>query len=336
MKEKLTETYQRAVAWMDQQSQADGSYRDALPVLAAYYKTPFFWAVSGRPDRFGRAVRYMEGAFHGPDGFCSEIDPEAPAYNSHFFNYMMGWVARGAWIGGTFGLAVKAYEYLAQPQGKSLQATCDEGPTVSSGTRNIGSAANAAVSFLYAGDMEHARQCETYVWSVVDGQNRKEVLYVRTDADGRILTEFAEDERAITVIDLNATDQMFWYFGIIMAMHAKLFECTGQKTYLERAELVFDVFDRCLPNVAGDDLTVGKVAYATATLYRLTGQQKCLRVCRKTCDNVIRSQHAEGYWLYGRGGNITELNRSTILDFCAEMAIWCIEITRELAAARAW
>ena len=76
---------------------------------------------------------------------------------SLFFNYMIGWVARGAWIGGAFGLGIKACEYLAQPQGESLQATYDEGPSVRVGTRSIGSAANSAVSFLYAGDLEHAR-----------------------------------------------------------------------------------------------------------------------------------------------------------------------------------
>ena len=245
---------------------------------------------------------------------------------------MMGWVARGAWIGGAFDVAGKACEYLAQPAGGLPQATSDTGPAVDAATRSIGTAANAAITFLYAGDMANAETCERFVRRVYDAQDAKDVFYVRTDAAGNLLTDFPEEERAFSVIDLSAADQMFWYFGISMSMYTKLFEFTGDQMYLDRARRAFEIFEPCRPNVAGDDLTVGKVAHGTAVLYRLTGDKACLDTCRQCAQNLIQSQHEEGFWLYGRRADMRELNRTTVLDFCVEMAIWCIEVRRELAA----
>jgi hypothetical protein len=334
MEKELTGVIERGVKWMLAQSALDGSYRDALPALGAYYKTPYFWAVSGHPAEFGRTVRFMQEVFYGPEGFHSEVDPQATAYTSYFFNYMMGWVARGTWVGGAFAFARRAYEYLVQPQGKTIIAACDQGPTVTTGTRNIGSAANAGVSFLYAGDMASAQHCADFVWSVFEKQDWEDEFFVRTDAEGEILRDFPQDEQAISVIDMHKPDQMYWHLGIAMALFGKMFEATGQPAYLDRAAVVFDVFDRCRPNVAGDDLTVGKVAYGTAILYRLTGQEHYLTVCRECADNLIRSQESDGFWLYDRRGDIKVLNRSTLLDFCAELTTWCMEVTKELAGAR--
>ena len=333
MQQELAQTADKALAWMEQQSCPDGSYADAMPALGAYYKTPYLWAIAGRPERFGLAVDHMRKTFHGDGGFRSAVDPQASAYTSYFFNYMMGWVARGAWIGGAFDLARKACEYLAQPAGGLPQATSDTGPAVNAATRSIGTAANAALTFLYAGDMANADTCERFVRSVYDAQDSKDVFYVRTDAEGNLLTDFPESERAFSVIDLSAADQMFWYFGITMAMYGKLFELTGDRTCLERARHAFEIFEPCRPNVAGDDLTVGKVAYGAALLYRLTGDGAYLDTCRQCAQNVIQSQNEEGFWLYGRRADMRGINRTTLLDFCAEMAIWCIEVRRELAAA---
>jgi hypothetical protein len=180
--------------------------------------------------------------------------------------------------------------------------------------------------------MSNVGVCERFVRSVYDAQDSKDTFYVRTDAAGDLLTEFPEEERAFTVVDLKAADQMFWYFGITMAMYGKLFELIGDRTCLDRARHAFRIFEPCRPNVAGDDLTVGKVAYGTALLYRLTGEEAYLDTCRQCAQNLIQSQNEDGYWFYGRRRDVTELNRTTLLDFCAEMAIWCLEVRRELAA----
>ena len=332
MLHKLANVIDRGVGWMLAQSAADGSYRDAMPALGAYYKTPYFWAATGHGGHFGRAAAYMESTFFGPDGFHSETDPKAPVYNSHFFNYMMGWVARGLWIGGRLDFARKAYEYLAAPQDEFITATCDQGPEVTVANRNIGAAANAGVSFIYAGDMASARHCGDFVWSVFAAQaGAADEFIVRTDAAGALLREFPEAERAVTVIDMHKPDQMYWYLGIAMAMFGKMYEATGEAEHLDRAAAAFDVFDRCQANVADDDLTVGKVGYGAALLHRLTGEQRYLDACRRCAANLIRTQQDDGYWLYERRGDITELNRSTMLDFCAELTIWCVEMTKELS-----
>ena len=114
---------------------------------------------------------------------------------------------------------------------------------------------------------------------------------------------------------------------------AKLWGGTGQATYLDRAARAFDIFGRCRANVAGDDLTVGKVAYETAIMYRLTGQDRYLTVCRECADNLIRSQQPEGYWTYAPRGDHKEVARTALLDFCAELTTWSVEIIRELSAA---
>lgn len=332
MESELAGVIERGVGWMLAQSAGDGSYTGALPALGAYYKTPYLWATTGHGGHFGRAVRYMQSAFLDDEGFRSEVDPKAAIYNSHFFNYMMGWVARGAWVGGAFDFARRAYDYLAGPAGEFITATCDQGPTVTTATRNIGAAANAGVSFLYAGDLANARHCADFVWGVFAGQDATDEFYVRTDPAGEPLRDFPEAERAVTVIDMHRPDQMYWYLGIAMAMFGKLYEATGEAAQLDRAAAAFDVFDRCRANVADDDLTVGKVAYGSAVLYRLTGEKRYLDACRDCAANLIRTQEPDGYWLYDRRGDITELNRSTLLDFCAELTIWCLEVTKELAA----
>ncbi|KKM02336.1 hypothetical protein LCGC14_1785440, partial [marine sediment metagenome] len=142
-----------------------------------------------------------------------------------------------------------------------------------------------------------------------------------------------DSERAITVIDMHKPDQMYWYFGIAAALFAKLSEATGEGAFLDRASSVMALFERCRGNVAGDDLTVGKVAYASVVMYRLTDDARYLDICRQCSENLIRSQHADGYWSYQRRGDITEVNRSTMLDFCAELTVWCVEILKELSAA---
>lgn len=331
MKDELSEVVDTSTEWMLSQIKPDGSYKDTLPTLGAYYKTPYLWAASGRPIEFGRSVQYMKDVFYDLEGFHSEEDPQAKVYTDYMFNYMMAWVARGAWLGGAFDFARAAYDYLVQPEGKYIRATCDQGPEVDTRTRNIGSTSNAGVSFLYAGDLSSAEHCADFVWDVFDQQNLEDEFFLRTDSDGNILRDFPDDEQAISVIDMNEPDQMYWYLGISMAFFAKLYKYTSQKEYLERANSVFQVFDRCRENVADDDLSVGKVAYGTAILYRLTEGEKYLEVCRECSDNLIQNQQSEGYWLYERRGDIKELNRSTLLDFCAEMTIWSIEINKELS-----
>lgn len=95
----------------------------------------------------------------------------------------------------------------------------------------------------------------------------------------------------------------------------------------------FDSFDRWRVNVAGDDLTVGKVACGTAIMYRPTGQDRYLTACREWVGNLIRSQQPEGYRACARRGDHKEVARRVSPDFCAELATRSVETIRELFAA---
>ena len=103
---------------------------------------------------------------------------------------------------------------------------------------------------------------------------------------------------------------------------ANLYQATGEREWLELAQRYM-----LLAEGATDHLfrlgRAGKVGWASAVLYTLTGDEKYRRMAIRVADNLIARQAPDGYW-GTMGGSEPHV------DATAELSIWLDEIGQAL------
>jgi hypothetical protein len=117
------------------------------------------------------------------------------------------------------------------------------------------------------------------------------------------------------------------YLGISAALLCHVYELTRQPRYLAAAERIFDFLLRCHEDVL-ECFASGKVGYAAALLYRITGKNSYREAAIKLMEWLLRMQKPDGRWTVDQ----PDLPWFLTWDCTAEFVYWIAEMTRIMSS----
>ena len=142
-------------------------------------------------------------------------------------------------------------------------------------------------------------------------------LYSVYSRAGGLQTTFDHSSELRYVLNANAVrDEYFFHPGIAAGFLANLYKATGQFEWLSLAKEYMR-----LGEIAGDflfrTLRAGKVGWAAALLFTLTGESHFRDIATRVGGNLLEFQNSDGAWTAG----FMSSNDAT-----AEMVVWLDEI----------
>ena len=304
----------RGGAYLVSHQAADGSFPQGKPDIADYYKTITAFEVCGRSDAASRLCHWIRRCAMGPDGdFCPQSDPPP----GHLHGYFNAWIVCGAHRAGQFDLSGRGMDFLMRLHdpvsgGFYSSAQAQDDQTV----QDIMPTCMCGLAALYTGRIEAATSVGRWLKTVRDRQPAfPQKLYSVYSRAGGLHTDPPAGQERRYVVDRSAKrDQNIFNPGIAAAFLAQLYQATGYRATLELAEQYIEVALGASDFLLGI-VRAGKVGWATALLYRITGQSKYRQMARRIGANLIRLQADQGYW-----SGVGQTTPS--FDSTAERVVW--------------
>ena len=324
--ENYREAVGRAVGWMGQQLNSDGSMNPIEKGPLTYYKVPRGFQVVGRLREAHAMLDWTRRTIFTPEG---DFAAERQAFHYHHYTYSSAWFVWVAQLLGRFDISYRGMEYLDRFRNPRTGGYCSEA-TYAVENRNeqdlLSISFNAFVG-LHLGRLEEAREAAGLIRRFIDQQPEPEkMVWLRVDAEGGLITRVDPDcdESRYYVLEIKAPEQYYYYLGAAMVFLARLYSLTGDGRHLEMAEAVYDICRKCHEDVFLTDGT-GKVGLGSAFLYQLTGEEKYAQAAMRSCDFLVGDQHPDGCWM--RGGSPTASST-------AEFVVWLSEVIAILESVR--
>jgi rhamnogalacturonyl hydrolase YesR len=92
-------------------------------------------------------------------------------------------------------------------------------------------------------------------------------------------------------------EELTWMIGKPMKFLARLYAATGEKKYLECARTAFDFFLK-LDQRAWNNPASCKIMWASAELYRITGEERYWAAAVRILNHICESQLPGGGWVH--------------------------------------
>ncbi|MFN0197004.1 MAG: hypothetical protein ACKVT0_09675 [Planctomycetaceae bacterium] len=297
----------------------DGGYGNPERGLADYYKVPLALITCGEGRAAGRLLDWVRKNGMQLDG---DLGPRPPAAYGYYHTYYNTWLIMGAHRQGQFDLSQRGADFLLKTwdpdSGGFYSSATEKSPET---PQEIWVACGAGLAVLYAGRMEAARGLGRWLANLLEAQpdypNR---LYAVWSKAGGLQTSFPEEERVRYVFTPSEpTNQYFFQSGIAAGFLAQLYKATGEAKWLKLAE---DYLGQA--TLACDhhftNYQSGKVGWAGAVLYTLTGKPEWRTLAARVGDWLVGMQAANGSWDAG----------DSTIDYTAEMVVWLDEIDQAL------
>ena len=148
---------------------------------------------------------------------------------------------------------------------------------------------------LYFGNIDAAEKIAKCCVNMLEQQPVEDRFYFQMTRDGKLATEKEYPEAQF--IDTGKTKQCYWEVGFSMLLMCKMYQATGEKSYLDYARRLFEFKLRC----AGDNFSYwgsGKSALAAANYYMLTGDERAKKAALTFCEFTLQTQREEGGFRY--------------------------------------
>ena len=315
---------QRAVTWLTNQLNSDGSYRLSTQELACYYKSPYLFFLSGKGQESYRVLHYIRREFMRPNGDFS-TSPELKSHNSAFIEYwayMNGWIAMATQKMGRFDLAYPAYHYL-QAFYHPVQGGFITRQPYGQGDNSMDmfTTAHLGLVSLYFGNLPWATTAGDLLQRFLSLQPtpKKECL-LRMDTHGKLISTFPQDQAIFFTVSLTQPDQAYFMMGYPIAFLGKLYAATGQTRFLETAKEYLDRLMAGTGNLRAFHFS-HKVAWGAAILARLTEDARYVELTQDILEHLLGIQGLHGAWLQDQPVYMQ-------FDQTAEIAIWLMEIVQ--------
>jgi hypothetical protein len=179
----------------------------------------------------------------------------------------------------------------------------------------------AGLAALYAGRLEVAGGVGRWLrrLRLLQPDFPRRLLTVWSPAAGLHRTYPPEDRVRFEFVPGEARDQYFFQAGIAAGFLAQLYKATGDADWLGLAQ----EYMRAAEAACGHHFTnyqSGKVGWAGAVLYTLTGKVVYRDLAARVGDWLVAAQGVDGSWDAGEYRD----------DFTAEMVVWLDEIHQAL------
>ena len=299
----------------------DGGFGNPALGVTEYYKAPAAFLVCGLSHAANRQLNWIRQHGFLPDG---DFGPRPAAErNSYYYTYHNAWVIKAAHRMGAFDLARRGMDFLLgfrDPAGGGFYShpaarddTTEQDLWVVSG---IGWCA------VYTGKLDVARGIGRWMRRLMEDQpDYPSALWTVYSRDRGLITEVldGDDFRYVLTRD-ESRDQSFYHPGIAAGFLCRLYMATGEEEWLNTAR-EYMRFCEHVGDYHFKLLRAGKVGWAGAMLYTLTGEAKYRDVAIRVGDNLVQAQLENGAWAWPEMGLTGPHN-----DITAEMVVWLDEI----------
>ncbi|MCU0535303.1 MAG: hypothetical protein MUD14_15555 [Hydrococcus sp. Prado102] len=324
--EKCQKSSYRALAWLTQKIQSDGSYGQEIGDLAYYYKSPYLFYLSGLSEEASLILRTIKTRFLQQDGdfkTSSNLKSANDAFEE-YWAYTNAWIAIAAQKMGHFDVAAKAYQYL-----KSFFHEGNGGFTTnkpygqSNNVVDVLTTAHLGLAALYFGELDRAKSAGNLLKNFISMQPElKTGFYLRLDDNGELITNYDREKEIFYQVSAVKPLQAYFTIGYPIAFLGKLYQASNEDSYLEGAIKYLDFALGCHENIREFHFS-HKVAWGSAVVANLTGETLYIDLAKSIVDYLFNIQDPSGAWLIDEPLHVS-------FDQTAEIAIWLREISTEL------
>jgi len=319
----------KAVRWLLAQQNPDGSIHPVEQGLAAYYKVPYAFSLGGRSAEAVKLLAWVRDNVLTEEGdFVGPYPRQGP--HTTYYHYPNSWLVAGAHRLGQFQVSVPGAEFLVTMQHPQSGGFLTGGPdaTLNSLT-DMMSTSLAGLACLYTGHLEQALAVGGFLRHVWDSQpSPANTLYFCTHNGAALVTDSSGDELVARAIDARTPRQWYFEAGLAAVFLARLYMATADQKHLSYAQQYIEFVERCADDRYRTPQS-GKVGWAAALLFALTGNANWQRIAAAVADYLVASQQEDGSWQNPAVG--TQLAYATV-DVTAEFAIILCEIAEGLMA----
>lgn len=312
----------RGCGYLLKQQRSDGGFGLPERGLADYYKVPLAYLVCGASAGANRLFDWIRKHGMTPNG---DFGPRLPETLGYYYLYYNTWIAIGAQRQGHFDIAYRGMDFICtfwdSESGGFYSSPTERGASV---LQDLWVTCGGGQAALYTGRMNIAIGVGRWMERLMNLQPNypQQLFSVYSRANG-LHTAFEGSEELRYVLNANATrDEYFFHPGIAAGFLANLYKATGQRDWLSLAAEYMHIAE-----IASDylfhTLRAGKVGWAAAVLFTLTGETRFRDLAVRVGNNLLDCQTPEGNWILGGMSSN---------DATAEMVIWLDEIHQAVAS----
>ncbi|MDJ0680550.1 MAG: hypothetical protein QNJ18_11880 [Xenococcaceae cyanobacterium MO_167.B52] len=326
--EKYRQSSNRALKWLTQKIQLDGSYGQNISDLACYYKSPYLFYISGNIEEANLILMTITTKFLQQNGdfkTSSNLKSENDAFEE-YWAYTNGWIALAAQKMGQFDIATKAYQYLKsffheRNGGFTTNKPYDQSHNVV----DVLTTAHLGLAALYFGEIDRAKRAGNLLKKFISIQPAlNNGFYLRLDNGGELITDYAKEKEIFYQVSALKPYQAYFMIGYPIAFLGKLYQASNDDSYLDCAKKYLDFALACHENIRKFHFS-HKVAWGSAIIANLTQESKYIDFATSILDYFLNIQDTSGAWLKDEPPHVS-------FDQTAEIAIWLREVSAELIA----
>lgn len=356
MNETLLQNAQMAVnrglAWL----RAHDDEIAALEDLSAHYKAPYLYATLGDPIRARHYADLMQQRYLQPDGdFRTSYDNKGWAHlrcsPANRYVYSNGWIIAGLRKLGFYGLSRRGMDFVRRFQSPELGGFFSRYDVASGQVDprylDSSSTSSAGLALLACGFVEEAARAGDFILRLLDAQPEPERFYFSSfQADGRLMTDVwgDEDQNAIRgrkqfclSAEADPRAELTWLIGKPMKFLSKLYDQTADARYLAGASYLFDFYHK-LGEERWHNYASCKIMWASAELYRHTGEARFAETAARFLDWLCQTQDPSGLWVHSLWYQSSEeqplaASLDAIQELCAEISETILDLSGNSGAA---
>ena len=341
----LREAGQRAAAWLGSRQTPQGNYTGLVEPdengiysdtddVGCYYKSVYSLRVAGQDDAAARSMRHVVERYMRENGdvYTDEETRSSGSYGPVFCQmYQNSWFARAAAAMRWYGLGKEIVDFmvsLREPDGGFHAHVKPPSNIIDSCATAVG-----ALACLQHQRPQMAVESVDLLLKMLNAQKDPDKLYARWTAESGLLTDLTgvqEKNYKYCYIDRAAGKQAYWIWAWPMNVMIAVYECTGERKYLDGAIRIWEWLASAHEN-AFHFTTAGKCGWGSSMLFRITGDERYLEKCLSQMDFILSRQQEEG-WMLGPGTeSFQDQPIRTTYDFTADFTSWLIDSSMELA-----
>lgn len=291
---------QRAITWLSRQQAKDGSLGNDPNT---YYKIPWAMAISGEQDRAALTVNWIN--LHELDGsyyFSSKHSrkdrfpwPTKNTGGEATMAYLYAHVQVGSHLIGRFDISQKLLNTVLAYQDPVWGGFYGKYIKPGRGEMDLMTTSFCMVASLYNNRIDKAVKAARFLVTVKDIQpNLSEGIYVCMQNDGKLVTNYTEDDMPCYILKWDAKKQMYIFLGAAIMGLCNVYMVFPEPIFLEAAKCYYEWA------MHWDDIwetpRSGKLARGAADLYRITQDPQYAQTAVRIADYIVNTQNKNGSW----------------------------------------
>lgn len=235
----------KALTWLLNQLQKDGSFGPDVKELTGYFKVCYLFSISGRLSEANRLMTHMKNNFMQPDNdfkYSAKLKSKDVDYYEKIWGYANAWITFTAQKLGRFDVSYPAYEYLEKLYNENTGGYISNNPNTT-GKAIVESLSTTHIGHvsLYLGQLGRAESCGRLIMEFEERQpDISRGMYLRMNEQGKFIKHYPDDEAAYYYLDREKPNQLYFMAGYPIAFLGLLYRVTGKIDYLESAKRYFN------------------------------------------------------------------------------------------------